>query len=217
MAEPERRDINQPPTHVDDLGDQRVVERETRGGWRWWWVVPVIIALAVWWAGWGWGGTGGWWWGRVQSENTRIPAKAGATTAETLANAGAQQPSTSASADKGGPETSMTGPGVPILAAADKQAFIGKSFSADRVPVNEKVSDHAMWIGGAHPMLAVVAGNGNEKAVDTGKIVVAAGTVKKAPPARQARREWSLSNQDATRLEQEGAYIQISELNVPQR
>ena len=215
MALPERRDVNQPPTHVNDLGDQKVVEQVSRGGWRWWWVWPVIVALVIWWAGWGWGGTGGWWFGRTHSQNTAIPAPAGSTTTQTLANAGAKQPQTSVSADAGSPETAMTGPGVQILTAANKQAFIGQSFSADRVPVNQKVSKHAMWIGGDHPMLAVVPGNGNDKAVDTGKIVDAAGTVKKAPPAPQAKREWSLSNQDASRLEQEGAYIELSQVNIP--
>lgn len=226
MALPENRNSNIPPTHVNDLGDERVVERESRGGWRWWWIWPVIVGLVVWWAGWGWGSTGGWWFGRTQaSQNTAIPAPPGSRTTETAANAGAQQPATNAGADARGarPEEQMVGPGVQILDAANKQDYVGKRFDANYVPVQQKPSDHTAWIGADHTMLAVLPSNANENGnannggVTPGEIVDAKGIVKKAPPANEAKREWSLSDQDASRLEKQGAYVQVSELMIPKQ
>lgn len=203
---------------------EQKVERATRGGWRWWWIWPVIIALAVWWAGWGWGGTGGWWWGRTAHQNTAIPAKPGSTTTETLANAGAKQPQTSASAAAGGPEEPVTGPGTQILQAQDKRPYIGRNFEANDVPVQQKVNDRAIWIGASATanngtMLAILSPrtNRNANGIARGQMVDAQGTVEKAPPADRARHDWGLSNQDALRLEHEGAYIQVSELTTPQK
>lgn len=220
MAVPDGHDPQTRETHVNDLGDQHVVERTTRGGWRWYWVWPVVIALIFWWAGWGWGDSGGWWWGRAHSQNTAIPAPAGSRTTETLANAGARQPLTSAGA--AGQNTQESGSGVQILAAQNKQPYIGKHFEVKDVPVQQKVSNRAMWLGTADnkPMLAIVNGKNNDAAADTadlGKVVDAAGTVEKAPSAAQAKRAWALPEQDAKRLEQEGAYIQVSQLTVPQQ
>ena len=224
MAISDNPNPNRPPTHVDDLGDQRIVEKSTRGGWRWWWIWPVVVALCIWWAGWGWGGTGGWWFGRTNpAQNSRIPAPAGSRTTETLANAGAQQPVTNAGADAGGarPQEQMVGPGVQILRAQDKKAYVGKEFLANYVPVQQKPSDRTMWIGANQTMLAVLPahtnGNNTDVNVTPGEIVNAKGTVKKAPSEAQAKREWQLNDQDASRLEKEGAYVQVSQLTVPKQ
>jgi hypothetical protein len=223
MALPQRRDPdewrNGPQALLHDLGDHRTVERVSRGGWRWWWIWPVVIALAFWWAGWGWGGNGAWWWGRVNSHNTRIPAHDAATT-ETLANAGANQPIDGQPLTNSlgrGPAQTMAGPGVAILTAPSKQAFIGEKFAANDIPVQQKVDDHVMWIGEKQPMLAVLSGASAASANEVvhGAVVDAIGIVKKAPPAAQAKREWGLNNQQASRLEHDGAYIQISHLTVP--
>jgi hypothetical protein len=210
-------DPTRPPTHVDDLGDEQTVERASRGGWRWWWIWPVIIALILWWAGWGWGGSGGCGFGN-SARNTRIPAPAGSRTTETLANAGAKQPLTNAGAAAGGAKQQMmTGPDAQVLTAQNKKAYIGHAFNADNVPVEQKLSNHAMWIGGNAPMLAVVAGVGAPADVNQGEVVNAKGTVKKAPPKAKAEQAWSLSPQDASRLEHEGAYIEVSQLSIPQQ
>ena len=196
----------------DDLGEEEEIERVSRGNWRWWWIWPVIIALGFWWAGWGWGSTGGWWFGRMHSQNTAIPAPVGSRTTETLANAGAKQPPTNATL--GGSPQKMVGPGVPVLAAQDKKAYIGKQFAANEIPVQQKVSSNALWIGENKPMLAVVSGSGHDsaKGVDQGVLVDAIGTVKKAPPKAEAKRQWALSDDDASRLENQGAYIEVSQL-----
>ncbi len=220
MTELQGPDPRQTRTHLDDIGDERQVERVSRGGWRWWWIWPVVLAVVFWWAGWGWGGTGGWWWGRVAAHNTRIPAPAGSATTETLANAGAKQPIDRQPLTNSygrGPAQPMTGPGVQVLQAQNKQAFVGKQFAASDVPVQKKVNGRAMWIGEKQPMLAVVSGPSKNAAnnVVHGKIVDARGKVEKAPPEAQAKREWNLSNKDAAQLEKEGAYIEVSQLTVP--
>ncbi|MGH9342533.1 MAG: hypothetical protein ACRD19_02045 [Terriglobia bacterium] len=51
--------------------------------------------------------------------------------------------------------------------------------------------------------------------MNQGKTVDAVGTMKAAPSAAQAKHEWALSDQDASRLQSEGAYIQVSQLTVP--
>lgn len=211
MALPERRVSSQPPTHLNDLGDQREVERVSRSGWRWWWVWPLIIALAVWWAGWGWGGTGGWWWGR-QSHSEVIPAKPGATTTNTLTNAGAQQP---AGKTLGGGPQPMSGDGLQIITAEDKQPLVGHKLAANDLPVHQMVTDHVMWIGEQYPILAVVTGNGPTAGVSRGTLVDAIGTVKKAPSASHATHEWKLSSGDVAQLEKQGVYLDVSQLSVP--
>lgn len=221
MAIPERRNLNEEPISAKDLSGERM-ERASRSGWRWLWVIPVVVAVALWWVGWGWGGTGGWWWGRQHSQNTAIPAPKGSRTTETLANAGAEQPLTSAGADAGGAKLHMTGPGVQMLTQAHKQEFIGDRFQASDVPVQKKVNAHAMWIGEGNPMLAIVTNTDNRTETDAkdasqGKSVNAAGVIKAAPSATQAKQEWKLSDQDASRLEQQGAYIQVSQLTLPQQ
>lgn len=217
MAEPQGRDPQQLRTHVDDLGDEQLVERVSRGGWRWLWIWPVILALALWWAGFGWGGTGGWWWGRVASHNKRIPAPPGSVTTETLANAGAHQVIDRNPLTGSYGRQKMIGPGVPILTAQDKKAFVGKRFAANDIPVQQKINGRAMWIGEKQPILAIVTGHGKDSAKNVvhGKVVDAIGKVEKAPPEQQARREWNLSNKEVSRLENQGAYIEVSQLTVP--
>jgi hypothetical protein len=203
---------------ISELGEQEEVERDTRGGWRWWWVWPIIFALVFWWAGWGWGGTGGWWWGRVHSQNTAINAPAGARTTETLANVGAEQPLTSAGAAAGGAKITMAGPGVRILTSpdTDKVIYVGQRFQASNVPVVKKVNARAMWIGQGNPMLAIAVGPTRQTVEDLkkGKEVNAEGTVRPAPTAAEAKHEWALSDKDASKLEDQKAYIELSHLSV---
>ena len=202
---------------ISNLGEQEKVERIARGGWRWWWVWPVVVALVFWWAGWGWGGTGGWWWGRAHSQNTAIKAPAGARSTETFANAGAQLPLTSAGADAGGAKITMAGPGVQILTSPDKVIFVGQRFQAYNVPVVKKVNARAMWIGQGNPMLAVATGPERQTVKDLtqGKKVDAEGTVRPAPTAAEAEREWALSDKDASKLENQKAYIELSQVTIP--
>jgi len=80
--------------------------------------------------------------------------------------------------------------------------------------VNSKV----MWIGEGNPMLAVVEGVGSGAANDVsqGKNVNADGLVEQAPPANEAKQAWAISDDDASKLEKQGAFIEISELTLSQ-
>lgn len=232
---PQRQDPEPPLPDFSDLGNQKEVEK-TRGGWHWWWVYPVIAALVFWWAAWGWGNTGGYLWGFRSAthdnaangaiENRAMTGGSGSVSGGIPNNnahsnsPNAPAPATPSAVVTGGAPPS--GPGVQVLDAANKQAFVGKSFHADNLPVERKVNDRALWVA-AHakaPMLVVIGGgeNNNTSAsnVEPGATVDATGTVKRAPNALEAKQKWNLSDDDAAQLEREGAYIQVSQLSVPQ-
>lgn len=221
---------------LDDLGDTRKIER-SGGGWRWWWAWAVVIAVACWWAAFGWGGSGGFWRGSLRSatrdnpqngaiENRALrdqPANSNANNPGAVASAaphfGANAGNTANTAAGAQPQTS--GPGLVVLEAPNKQQYVGKTFQADDVPVQKKVSTHVMWVGtgDTKPTLAVVQGDANDPDyanIQLGELINAKGTVQKAPSASQAEQQWHLSDQDAQLLDKEGAYIQISQLQTPQ-
>jgi hypothetical protein len=179
----------------EPLRDTRDVDREVGGGmrygWTWIWVWLLILAFIVaivWFGGWGWAGYGGWWWGNRNAQITQPAAV-----------------------------TMMSGSGVAVLNATNKQPFVGRSFNAQNVPVQAVVNDHTLWVGanGAPPMLVVLTGNNNTAAnanISEGSRININGTVEKSPSAAQAKQQWSLSDDDANSLEQQGAYIQATEV-----
>lgn len=221
---PQRNDSEPPLPDLRNLGNQKEVEK-TRGGWRWWFVLPVIAALVFWWAAWGWGNTGGYLWGFQSAThdnptNGAIENRALNTPPNPSQSPNSPAPAAPSAVVQSGPPPS--GPGVKVLDATDKQPFIGKSFQVANVPVERKVNDRALWIATSRkqPMLVVIGGGsgGHSSAanIQPGSTVDAMGTVKKAPPATEAARKWDLTDADAARLEQEGAYIQVSQLTIPQ-
>jgi hypothetical protein len=111
----------------------------------------------------------------------------------------------------------MNGSGVAVLNATNKQPFVGRMFNVRNAPVQTVVNGHTLWVGanGATPMLVVLTGNNNTTAnanISGGSRININGTVEKAPPAAQAKQQWSLSDDDANRLEQQGAYINGTEV-----
>lgn len=197
-ASPQNPDPGRPqrvPDSREPLRDTRDVDRAVGAGvgwgWTWIWVWLLILAFIVaivWFGGWGWAGYGGWWWGNRNAQVTQPAAV-----------------------------STMNGSGVAVLNATNKQPFVGRPFSVRNVPVQTVVNDHAMWVGasGASPMLVVLAGNNNTAAntnISQGSRIDINGTVEKAPPAAQAKQQWSLSDDDANQLEQQGAYIQANEV-----
>lgn len=197
----------------DPLRDNRRVERDDIGrgggaGWIWIWIwIIIIIILVVWFGGWGWGGYGGWWWG---NRNVRVvqPLNGNGNNAGAINNGA-------------GAEPLPTGNGVAVLNATDKTPFVGKPFSVSNVPVQNKVNDHVLWVGSNNstPMLVVLTGPGNNAAnanISNGNRVDITGTVEKAPPKDQAQHNWQLGDDDANRLEQEGAYIQATQVTQTQ-
>lgn len=196
----------------DPLRDNRRVERDDIGrgagaGWVWIWVwIVIIIILVVWFGGWGWGGYGGWWWG---NRNIRVvqPLNGNGNNAGAINNG----------AGNNGANALPTGSGVAVLNATDKQPFVGKPFEVNRIPVQNEVNDHVLWVGenNSTPMLVVLTGADNNAAnanISQGTLVNITGTVQKAPPKDQAKNNWKLGDDDVNRLEQEGAYIQATQV-----
>src|SRR5581483_5761486 len=112
--------------------------------------------------------------------------------------------------------TNVTGSGLNILDALDKQGYIGQAFEIRNIPIQELVNAHALWVGETHQssMLVITsAGNpistgGSDRGADWANVQ---GYVKKAPDAATAQHAWGLSNQDVQTLEQQGAYIEASQ------
>lgn len=199
MALPQRKE--DPVEHQQPLGDVREVDREVGGGaWSrlWIWIIIAAAIVCIVWIAWGFGGTGGWWWGN----RTHTPVAS-------LVTSG-----------PAGTNPLPTGTGVAVLNAGNKQAYIGQPFNAQNVRVQSKVNNNAMWVGGKNtPMLLIMGGAANNSAADThiaqGEAINVTGTVEKAPPANQAKSQWQLSDDDVNQLEQQGAYIQATQVASP--
>lgn len=152
-----------------------------------WLLGVILIGAFFYWIAWGWEGTGGYWW---------------------------HHQATPAHSENG---NAIKGNGLNALNATDKQTYIDQNFQVTNVPIQQKVSDRVYWIGpaGEPPMLVVVTGNANSadmKQLTAGTLADVAGRISKAPPASEARSQWSLSNADLARLEKEGAYVRASEM-----
>jgi hypothetical protein len=109
------------------------------------------------------------------------------------------------------------GSGLDILKSTNRQALAGRPFDITNVPVQEKSSGRAFWIGanGAAPMLVVLPTGANTP-ISQGIRVNVYGTVEHAPAANVAQRLWSLSSGDANRLEQDGVYVQATQIQAGQ-
>jgi hypothetical protein len=172
-------------------------------GWIWIWI-SIIIILVIWFGGFGWGGYGGWWWG-----NHPHAAAVGPAPSSGLANNGQPAPANGPAA--------VTGSGVQILTAPNKQPFVSQPFVINNVPVRKPANDRAFWIGAndSDTMLVVLTGNQNNAGnpnVQNGVRVNISGTVERAPSAEQAKRMWSLSDEDAKKLEQQGVFVQTAQV-----
>lgn len=154
-----------------------------------WLILVIAMAAFLYWIAWGWGGTGGYWW-----HNRSEPAQSSAS-------------------------QNMTGSGLAVLDAANRQPYIGKSFQLSNVPIQRKVSKRMFWIGSnsQSPMLVVLNGNQDPaqfSSVHAGNAVDVAGTVTKAPATPDAASQWSLSDPDLAQLDKEGVYILATQMNV---
>ena len=216
MASPQRKDPNEPEPI---LNAERRVEREVGTGrpFGWWWIwIPIVIA-AFWFVGWGWGPYGGWWWGHgnesaVGSARATHPV-APATNGQPAA--GTNNATTAGQANA----AEVTGTGVAVLDSTNKATYVGQNFQIRNIPVESIAGPHAFWIGannGTHsrPMLVVLPANynGANNAITVGDRIDVSGKIDKAPPAIQARHRWSLNGGEANRVDQEGAYIQATQV-----
>ena len=191
MASPQRPNPREPQPHFEPELQTKHAPRTPgqRVAFAWWWILLtacVVFGLA--WAVWGWSGTGGWWSaGRVKSEPpANISQRA--------------QPMT------------IQGTGVEILTAVNRRPFAGRTFQVSTVPVISKSNNQAVWIGTktAPPMLLVLNSAGPN--IVPGTLLDVSGTVKQAPTSAQASNEWKLSGSDASRLENQGVYIQATKV-----
>jgi len=204
MASP--NDPNKP------LGDRDKVSREVGAhvGYGWIWVsIAIIIILVIWFEGFGWGGYGGWWWGS-HPHTAVVPHNENAIPANPPPGIG--QP------EAGGSHAALGGDGVQILTAADKHHFIKQPFVIRHVPVQKVNNDRAFWIGAnnSDTMLVVLTGNAASNKIQQGERVNLSGRVSRAPSADQAKRMWSLSDEEAKRLEQQGAFVQATQVQTEQ-
>jgi len=191
------------------LGDRDRVEREVgaRVGYGWIWIwIAIIIILVIWFGGFGWGGYGGWWWG-----NRPRAAFVGPAPSNSLANNGQPAPA--------GSPAAVTGSGVQILTATNKQTFVSQPFVINNVSVQKTANERAFWIGANDndTMLVVLTGNQNiagNSNVQNGVKVNISGTVERAPSSQQAKRMWSLSDDDAKKLEQQGVFVQATQVEA---
>ena len=161
--------------------------RKVGSGWRFsfWWIWLLVI-LGIWYVGFGWGNSGGWLWHH---------------SAPGMHN-----------------DASITGDGSVILNANNKRQYIGQAFQVDNAPVDRAASNVAFWIGSRNnsvPMLLVTTGvpaNAGNENLAHGQSIYAGGRVMAAPNAAQAKQQWSLSDADVAKLEQQGAYIQATQV-----
>lgn len=208
MATPQR---NFP---IPPLGDDPKVAAEVgahaRFGWIWI-LVAIFFIAAIWFGVLGWGAYGGWWGGH--KVNPRLAPPQSESTAQPATN---EQPASATSA------AVLGGSGAQVLASADKAALVGQSFDISNVQVQGKSGNGAFWIGAKNtpPMLVVlIRGQRNPAyaSIQRGIRVNITGVVERAPSTAGARRMWFLSNAEATRLQQEGAYVQAAEVQAAGR
>jgi len=202
---------------LDDRGNDRSPVSRKHRRLRWLWLWPLAAALVFWWARWGWGTTGGWWFNHNRAANSQIESQPSPYTAQPNP-VQARQPSPTSRADAAKDKLYTPASGADIVASREKVIYIGKRFQASDIPIQRRVSPRVLWIGQGTPMLAVVNGAASTAAKNAGpgRDVNAMGVVRQAPPPDQAKQKWALSDEDTVQLEQQGAYIELSQLTVPE-
>ena len=202
---------------LDDSGNDRTPASNRRRGVRWLWLWPIAAAVVFWWAGWGWGNSGGWWFGHNRGEISGVAAQSNGRTSGSPASAEIKQQEMISRGDIAKEKTYTTASGADIVASGEKVIYIGKRFQATGIPIQRRVNGRVLWIGQGTSMLAVVNGTPSaaERNAAPGQNVSATGLVKQAPPPDQAKQRWALSDEDMARLEQQGAYIELSQLTIP--
>lgn len=200
-------------------GERPIVAR--RGGMGWMWIWVIIIIAVFWFAGWGWGGYGGWWWGGrhpgVVGRDQGVTPGPNTNTAPNNANT---SNANNENSNIGGYQ-GVSGQGLAMLEANNKQQYVNQAFNIANAPVQSKVNDHVFWIGQtpSSRMLVVEQKNGNarhEANINSGKQnwVDVNGRVEKAPSVAQAKKEWGLSENGAKELEQQGVYVMAQNVST---
>lgn len=201
----QKRDPQQQQRQLENLEQQLRDQRPSvRPVWRSLWIWPVLVVLVglLWWGFWG----GGWFWNRVHEGGNNVRPTAN----NQLSLQNGDQPVTTTKQND-----NRT---AALLNSTDKQQFIGQSLEIVRTPVLQRVSDSMFWLGSKDdpaPVLVVMAGraqNAKNANLHEGETMNVVGQVQKAPTVQQATKGWHLSHSSAQRLQQEGAYIEASEV-----
>ncbi|MEO8725511.1 MAG: hypothetical protein ABI383_05255 [Acidobacteriaceae bacterium] len=193
--------INDPiPPEDENLRGRRLGYRRNAGWgwgglWVWLWIWILIIIFFGWFGGWGYGGYGGWWgWGGRRAVVVQPIQLQNSTLA--------------------------------TLTAPDKSSYIGKQVTLSQVQIQGSAGDSAWWVGPSNmqELLVVTPQNvhptksgGAQTTLNNGDLVNITGTVKQAPPTQQAQQHWGLSSDDATRLDNQGVYVEASNLTQNQQ
>lgn len=203
---------------LDDSGNDRTPVSRKHRRLRWLWLWPLAAALVFWWAAWGWGTSGGWLFGHNRSLNGGITSQTGRQIPGTRSNSEIKQQEMVSRGDIAREKTYTNASGADIVASREKVIYIGKRFQADSIPIQRRVNGRVLWIGQGAPMLAVVNGTPTpaERNATPGRDVNATGIVRQAPSPDQAKQRWALSDEDMVELEKQGAYIELSQMTVPQ-
>jgi hypothetical protein len=202
---PERNDRDHP--RFENLEPRRSDGyRATGGAWAWWWGWFIILVCAfVWFGGWGWGSYGGWWWG-----NHRFAGR------YSKVNVGGYN------GPVGTPVGDGQSPQAAVLIASNKREFEGQSLQVSGASVTKRVNNDVFWVGSnsSAPLLVVISAPANPASarnVTAGESVNVSGTIEKAPPADEAKKDWGLDDAGTQRLEKEGAYLNATDASRAQR
>jgi hypothetical protein len=116
-------------------------------------------------------------------------------------------------------KSQIAGSGVAVLNSANRDSFVGAEFRVMNVTVQNRINDRAYWIttpSSAPMLLVTIPQQTVNGTLNKGTRVNVTGVVEKAPTEAQAEKEWGLSAADAKRVEQQGAYVQASEVQTSQ-
>lgn len=220
---------------MNELEHRRTLDERASGGWwGWWWVwIVIFFFFAFWFVGWGWGSYGGWWWGRPATVGVQ-PATGENPTAQS--NNGGVNGTYNAHGSNATGMNQNNGAMMALLEAQNKRQYVDQPVVMNSVIVQKRVGDNAFWVGtnnSTAPLLVVVNANGNNgnatnsnvnnggnnagSNIQQGEEVDVTGTVRSAPGAAQASKDWNLTRAGAERLQREGAFVEASGVQIVNR
>lgn len=101
-----------------------------------------------------------------------------------------------------------------MLNSDNKGSFVGQHFEAYALPVQNKIGNDALRVGTSSgaSMLVVMPNGLTTGNIRDGSHLDIGGTVDKPPAADKAEHQWSLNTAEAQRLEEDGAYVQATQV-----
>ncbi|HEU5403011.1 MAG TPA: hypothetical protein VFU86_16760 [Terriglobales bacterium] len=199
--------------------------------WTWWWVVLfVVIIVAFWFAGWGFGGYGGWWWGKktvaIVQPDIQLSGSGVAIIDAPDKSVYAGQPFqlNNVPIQKKVNDKAMwignltSGPMLIVFGGNNglANAPAGENKSSSKSRKNHSNQGNQEGTNANNQMANNSAANSaasvNRTDIAQGDRVNVTGTVEKAPPSDTAKSQWGLSDAGVQRLEQQHAFIEVSQI-----